>query len=470
MALWLRVARTGSERHAAACQGAQFNRAQFNRAQFNRARFNRAQVNRDRRSRPARQPSTGDARWLPWGGRRVGRLLSAVVLAGSFLVGSLLVACGGGGASAFGRDVRVGAVSGERGAIVTQAELQQDVERFVSEFMFDVAHAMRSVEESPETRLRALGHRRTLIYYATSLDIASGPYPELNVVDMLVFVALARGALEEYWIPTEFGARGRPLLDAFTRAEERMWHVSGKILSGEQQEAVRELIADWRRLHPGVFVVEGVRFEQFAYRAGEVAEERARRARGLFGQIRSATRTADEALLLGERAVFLSHRLPFLLRLQARVGTEEILLDSLANVQDVLRQVPELRPLLDELTVLTSHAGSAAHEARLLAEASVPLLDRLVGPSVALAPGSSQNGRAANAAPADVLGRLDDITRRSESMLRELRSLLPADPEALGRAVEHRVESTARRIAIYCLIVGLGWAVFFWTGYYLVKR
>src|SRR5690606_12281775 len=114
------------------------------------------------------------------------------------------------------------------------------------------------------------------------------PYPELNVVDMLVFVMLARGALEEYWIPTELGARGQPLLDAFTRAEERTRHLSAKILSVEQQEAVRELVADWRRRHPGVFVVEGVRFEQFAYRVGEVAEERARRARGLFGQIRSA--------------------------------------------------------------------------------------------------------------------------------------------------------------------------------------
>jgi hypothetical protein len=299
--------------------------------------------------------------------------------------------------------------------------------------------------------------------------VASGPYPELNVVDMLVFVMLARGALEEYWIPTELGARGQPLLDAFTRAEERTRHLSAKILSVEQQEAVRELVADWRRRHPGVFVVEGVRFEQFAYRVGEVAEERARRARGLFGQIRSATRTADEALLLGERALFLSHRLPFLLRLQARVGTQEILLDSLGNVQDVLRRVPELRPLLEELTVLTKNAGSAAHEARLLAEASVPLLDRLVGPSVALAPGAAQNGGEA-AASADVLGRLDAITRRSETLLRELRVLLPADPEAAARAVEDRVESLARRIAMYCLIVGLGWAIFFWTGYYLVKR
>ena len=232
------------------------------------------------------------------------------------------------------------------------------------------------------------------------MRVASGPYPELNVVDMLVFVMLARGALEEYWIPTELGARGQPLLDAFTRTEERTRHLSAKILSVEQQEAVRELVADWRRRHPGVFVVEGVRFEQFAYRVGEV---------------------------------------------------------------------PELRPLLEELTVLTKNAGSAAHEARLLAEASVPLLDRLVGPSVALAPGAAQNGGEA-AASADVLGRLDAITRRSETLLRELRVLLPADPEAAARAVEDRVESLARRIAMYCLIVGLGWAIFFWTGYYLVKR
>src|SRR5690606_33462660 len=83
--------------------------------------------------------------------------------------------CGGAGPSAYGRDVRVGAVSGEGCAIVNQAELNQDVERFVSEFMFDVAQGMQAIEEAPEPRVRALGQRRTLVYYATALDIASGP-------------------------------------------------------------------------------------------------------------------------------------------------------------------------------------------------------------------------------------------------------------------------------------------------------
>src|SRR5690606_12281774 len=123
----------------------------------------------------AKRPDPGEATTPPGSPRgwrhRAGRLLSVAVV----LVGSLLVACGGAGPSAYGRDVRVGAVSGEGGAIVTQAELNQDVERFVSEFMFDVAQAMQAIEEAPEPRVRALGQRRTLVYYATALDIASGP-------------------------------------------------------------------------------------------------------------------------------------------------------------------------------------------------------------------------------------------------------------------------------------------------------
>jgi hypothetical protein len=47
---------------------------------------------------------------------------------------------------------------------------------------------------------------------------------------------------------------------------------------------------------------------------------------------------------------------------------------------------------------------------------------------------------------------------------------VPEDSEGALAEVEQRVDATARRIAIYALLVGLGWAAAFWGGYYLVKR
>ena len=44
--------------------------------------------------------------------------------------------------------------------------------------------------------------------------------------------------------------------------------------------------------------------------------------------MRSASRAANQALLLSERGLFLFHRLPFLWRLQARLGVREVLGDS----------------------------------------------------------------------------------------------------------------------------------------------
>jgi hypothetical protein len=53
--------------------------------------------------------------------------------------------------------------------------------------------------------------------------------------------------------------------------------------------------------------------------------------------VKSAAQSANQALALTERALFLVHRLPFLWRIQARVGASEILSDSLAT----LTQGPE---------------------------------------------------------------------------------------------------------------------------------
>jgi hypothetical protein len=50
--------------------------------------------------------------------------------------------------------------------------------------------------------------------------------------------------------------------------------------------------------------------------------------------VKVAARTANQALLLSERALFLVHRLPFLWRLQARLAAREMLSDALTRFLD----------------------------------------------------------------------------------------------------------------------------------------
>jgi hypothetical protein len=216
-----------------------------------------------------------------------------------------------------------------------QVELQQEIQRVVSVF----AERVAQTADLPADRLHEPARQqellhRVLLYTSSALDIATGPYPEVNTLDMVVFTNLCRDALERHWIPQGLGEDGRALVAAFTKTEEELWLLAAKILDERGRAELRELIAAWQADHPDQFRVEGVRMSEFAEHAGTTATERQRRTRGALGQFRSATQTADLALLVSERAFFVAHRMPFLIRLQARLAVQETLSDSIARFED----------------------------------------------------------------------------------------------------------------------------------------
>jgi hypothetical protein len=219
---------------------------------------------------------------------------------------------------------------------MSETELQQDIQRVATVFMDRVAQFGEPEENAPrQPAQRQALLQRGLLYAASALDIATGPSPELNVLDMLVFTRLCRGALEQHWIPRALGQEGETLATAFALAEQETWDVAAKMLDPAQQDEVRESIAVWEAAHPQQFRVEGVRFQSFAEHLGAISSDHMQKTRGLLGQVRSATHSADQALLVSERAFFLVHRLPFLIRLQARLGVQETLSDSMTRLPDV---------------------------------------------------------------------------------------------------------------------------------------
>jgi hypothetical protein len=371
------------------------------------------------------------------------------------------LACSGCGAFVNGhrsdatRDVRLKPDAQEVGTPVTPVELQQDVQRFSSDFMVHLSDAGQRNYDDMNPRQRELMLRQMLLYMSNVLDIGTGPYPEINLVDMLVFVSLCRHAFQQHWQPRVFGARGRPVENVFVGAEQQVWTLSNKILSGDQQVQLRELIVAFQRDNPGRHAIEGVRFEQFSSRAGAVDKERAARARGLFGQIRAVGQSADHALLIGERAMFMAQRMPFLVRAHVRLGIQENLRDSLARLSEleqVVARSPELRPMVGDLVTISTNAAAAARETRLLLQP-----DETGEPGEGLSLG-------------DALAQLDRISARSLALVQELRAAAPEQPEQAVIEIERRVDALARRFALYALLVGVGCAASFWGGYVIVMR
>lgn len=227
-------------------------------------------------------------------------------------------------------------------------EVHQSVIRFAgraSERVDDVVREMEPRLETRESLIAAL--EIGLGFYTAALDIATGPNPDINLIDMVVLVSLEREIIETYWVPKVLGNPGKPLLRTMQELESEIWSMASKLLTPAQKRDLRILIQRWREQHPDQVYVEAMRFGDFAPLAGQTALAKANQPGGLFGTKR-VTRSVDETRLLGERAMFYAQRAPSIARAHAR------LLMLQATV------MPETKKVLADTDVLTKSISALA--------------------------------------------------------------------------------------------------------------
>jgi ferritin-like metal-binding protein YciE len=287
----------------------------------------------------------------------------------------------------------------------------------------------------------------------------------------MVFVSLSHRLLEKHWVPVVFGDRGRPLEAAFAVAERDIWTNSDKVLRTEQKAKLRSLVEDYLRDNPEQIRVEMVRFGDFSFVAGRLSERRAKEASGLFGDVKAATMAADEALLLGERGLFVAHRMPFLIRLQARLGVSEVTTDSLRRFNElpnVKGAMPQVEVLAHEFSTLIKDTRQMYSEAQTMLGALAQVLDRM--------PPQPEIQKTLDAA--------SQFTGQTLAVLDRVRAIMPADPtktadtasalmahgDQAASAMMARADHYIMRWAAYLVVIGAAWSVFFWGGYYAVKR
>jgi hypothetical protein len=213
-------------------------------------------------------------------------------------------------------------------------ELLQELERFTTRFTDRIAQAMTNLQSSARPGVRDEGAKKALVYVSSAMEIATGAYPRVNLLDMVVFIRLSRTVLEKHWIPRIYGEEGGELSEAFAKSEHELSDIAERALPAAHRQQLAELVDAWLAHNPTQTQVAGVRLADFSTAAGHAAVASSGSARGLLSSVKSASLAANHALLLSERALFLVHRLPFVWRLQARVGAREVLGDVLASMYD----------------------------------------------------------------------------------------------------------------------------------------
>ncbi len=95
----------------------------------------------------------------------------------------------------------------------TQAQLREDVVRFAHSYFAVLSQAFDSVQRearSPEARLAVVEPK--VKYCNALIDIALGPQPEANLLDMVVLATLLHDVMKDYWVPR--GMRRQRTADA----------------------------------------------------------------------------------------------------------------------------------------------------------------------------------------------------------------------------------------------------------------
>jgi hypothetical protein len=234
---------------------------------------------------------------------------------------------------------------------VSQAELQDDLLRFESQFSAQIESASQVLETSTKSKIRYRAALNRLIYSSNSLIIALDPIPEANLLDMITFIELSRDALEKHWRPNLFGAGGQPLNQVFIKTSQQIWGIAEKVLDPQEKSVLQNVISVWRSKYPNQINVETVRLSAFSTEAGAKAAGLDQDDGGLFAGLEQSTQSVDSIRLFSERALYYAELAPFLFRLQARLGANEIISDvglNLARLPSPLAHESTIRVLLKE--------------------------------------------------------------------------------------------------------------------------
>lgn len=337
---------------------------------------------------------------------------------------------------------------------VSKSELQSRVQRFAGVFIDRTNQALIVLESDLETEgLKRQVLERLLAYSSSAIEIASGPTPEVNLLDMVVFVTLVSDRWDKFWRPKVFKSNSRAFSEELAQSENEIWAVLEKVSTNEQRRQLKKIIQDWKTDNKDQVLVERVRLNEIAKIEGEASEERAEKVEGMFTTVKGAVSAADQGVLIANRALFLSQKFPFILRLQARLGVQQTLKESLAFLSE-----EDLR--MDDASELT---GSLGQTAAKVGEASLKIKATLEAFRKAFP--KEKDG-------ATAMQKMDKALALAQEANR-----LAARLNGGGIQAQEAIEETSDTLssAIWnatfgALLFSFFSALFWWGGYLIVKR
>jgi hypothetical protein len=264
-------------------------------------------------------------------------------------------------------------IPGSRSGSVDLGLLQLEVQRYADEFMSQSNAAIDDYVRlvgTDEARSQALLWKVNMSSAAVSL--ASSPNPVAALIDLATVTTIMRSVLEDHWVKTDQGAAFQPWLDCSRHLETDVWSLVGRILSDAQEAELHETIRRWQEANPGFRLAFFARPQDYALVLRESSHQK-KETTGLITMLGldpvsgldPAVREVAQARLLGDRALFMIQRMPFLARAQV-----ELLLDQVTRA-------PKVEGALNDASRLSESADRISRAAESVSQTASQLPDRL---------------------------------------------------------------------------------------------
>lgn len=337
-----------------------------------------------------------------------------------------------------------------------QLQLQESVQRFYTRFTERILAGFLVNRGKVDVNTKEEGIRQYMLYDSEALKIATGPYPEVNLLDMLVFIKLNKMTVKNYWIEQKWKSKGDLILQAFEDSERDIDQIAGTILTPEQMAKINNGVVDWINMHPNQFRVEKIRMNEFAKVASLSAEVKDKGA-GIFN-IKGAVKAVDQMVLVANRGIFMAQYLPLIMRLHARLGVSEIVDDLSLRFNQLpldrkigrsVASVGSLSPMLDSAVELTGDMKVLSKDAHGLLNSYHQVFPNGIN--------ATEN-----------LKMIQSIVVETNDLVDEMKS-----SNNLNFSVFEKVKSEFKSMAFFIafLVLGVGMlcSLFFWGCYYFFR-
>ncbi len=211
--------------------------------------------------------------------------------------------------------------------VADPVEVQQNLLRFADEYSMRMIGGVDNLRYGTNA-LTPVQVLQTKIALGTeTCSIASGPNAVADLLDMTVFVTVTRMALEDYWQPEVFGESAQPMLEYSRNAETKIWQLAGKILTPEQQTELRRAIEAWQGQNPKPESIVTPRALGFTSRVTATGKDEEANPESVYSLLQldplsgldPAVREIARTRLFAERALYVTQKMPALLRWQTEL-------------------------------------------------------------------------------------------------------------------------------------------------------